>query len=109
MTSADRSKAVVPDLAEYQFATLRKDGEFALYRGMAHNTSPAVLVLSPIAEQPTPTTLARLEHEYSLRDELDPEWSAQPLNLARRDGQLALVLADSGGGPMDGLLVNPWK
>ncbi len=107
MTSADRSKAVVPDLAEYQFATLRKDGEFALYRGMAHNTSPAVLVLSPIAEQPTPTTLARLEHEYSLRDELDPEWSAQPLNLARRHGQLALVLADSGGGPMDGLLGQP--
>jgi len=107
MTSADRSKAVVPDLAEYQFATLRKDGEFALYRGMAHNTSPPVLVLSPIAEQPTPTTLARLEHECSLRDELDPEWSAQPLNLARHDGQLALVLADPGGGPMDGLLGQP--
>ena len=65
MTGADRSKAVVPDLAEYQFATLRKDGEVALCGAMAHNASAAVLVLSPVAEQPTPATLARLEHGCS--------------------------------------------
>ena len=40
-----------------------------------------VLLLSPVAEYPAPESLKRLEHEYSLREELDPAWAARPLQL----------------------------
>jgi hypothetical protein len=41
--------------------------------------------LAPIAEQPTPASLRRLEHEYSLAAKLDPAWAAQPLALTRHN------------------------
>jgi hypothetical protein len=47
--------------------TLRKGGEFILYRGRQRGNPFPVLVLAPIAEQPTPASLKRLEHEYSQR------------------------------------------
>ena len=91
------------ELSGYQLKALRNDGEFALYRGwQAGNASP-ILVLAPIAEPPAPGVLERLEHEYSLAGELDPEWSAQPLMLARQDGRTVLVLADPGCDPIDGI------
>ena len=37
-----------------------------------------------------------LEHEYSLRQELDREWAVRPLALNRREGQMMLVLEDPG-------------
>jgi hypothetical protein len=56
------------------------------------------------AEQPSPRTLRRLEHEYSLADELDPAWAAKPLALTRHEGRTILVLNDSGGEPLDRIL-----
>ena len=38
--------------------------------------------------------LERLEHEYSLREELDREWAVRPLALNRHEGQVMLVLED---------------
>src|SRR6202795_3223473 len=56
------------------------------------------------SEQPSPQTLPRLEHEYSLAAELDPAWAARPLALTRHEGRTVLVLSDPGGDPMDRIL-----
>ena len=42
-------------------------------------------------------TLERLEHEYSLREELDPAWAARPIETARYRDSTVLVLDDPGG------------
>jgi serine/threonine protein kinase len=41
-----------------------------------------------------------LEHEYSLRDELDPLWAVRSLALTMHGGRAALVLEDPGGEPL---------
>ena len=54
---------------------LREDEEFILYRG-EHSSRPgsrSVLLLAPSSRKPSLETLKKLEHEYSLRDALDPE------------------------------------
>jgi PAS domain S-box-containing protein len=56
------------------------------------------------AEHPSPESLRRLEHEYSLAAEVDPEWTAKPLALTRHEGQTILVLKDPGGEPLDRIL-----
>jgi hypothetical protein len=48
-----------------------------------------------------------LEHEYALRAELDSDWAARPLTLARREGRSMLILEDPGGEPLDRLLGEP--
>jgi serine/threonine protein kinase len=66
------------------------------------NVSPSrVLVLSPVAEHPSPESLKRLEHAYSFKEELDPAWAARPIDLARHRDRMVLVLADPGGKPLD--------
>ena len=60
------------DLSGYLFEALRKDEEFILYRGQSKDIGSQVLVLSPAVQRSTPESLKRLEHEYSLRGELDP-------------------------------------
>ncbi|HTD16625.1 MAG TPA: AAA family ATPase, partial [Chthoniobacterales bacterium] len=51
-------------------------------------------------EQPELGTLQRLEHEYSLRDQLDPEWAVRPIELSYHWDRLVLVLEDPGGLPL---------
>ena len=92
------------ELSGYVLETLRKGGEFILYRGRQRGNPFPVLLLAPIAEQPAPASLRRLEHEYSLAAELDPAWAAQPLALTRHEGRTILVLRDPGGEPMDRIL-----
>ena len=71
------------ELSRYAFEALRKDEEFILYRGRRQGDASQILVLSPVAEYPTPESLKRLEHEYSLREELDPAWAARPIAMVR--------------------------
>src|SRR5712692_1299063 len=92
------------ELSGYVLETLRKGGEFILYRGRQRDDPFPVLMLAPIAEHPAPASLRRLEHEYSLAAELDPAWAAQPLALTRHEGRTILVLKDPGGEPMDRIL-----
>jgi serine/threonine protein kinase len=56
--------------------------------------------MTPRSEHPRPQTLQKLEHEYSLRDELDPLWAVRALALTMHDGRAALVLEDPGGDPL---------
>ena len=68
---------------------------------------PSILFLSPVAEQPAFLTVKRLEHEYSLRDELDPEWAIRPLTLTRHDGRPVLVFEDPGSELLERFLGEP--
>jgi serine/threonine protein kinase len=73
---------------------LAHDDECVLYRARSEEDGSEVLVLTPAVQYPAPDVLKRLEHEYSLREELDREWAVRPLALNRRGGQVMLVLED---------------
>jgi PAS domain S-box-containing protein len=73
---------------------LTRDDECVLYRARRKEDGSWILVLVPAVQHPNPDILKRLEHEYSLREELDREWALRPLALNRRDGQMMLVLED---------------
>ena len=88
----------------YVLEPLREDAEFTLHRGRQQDNSQPVLVIALSAEQPSPQSLKRLEHEYSLAAELDPTWAAKPLALTRHEGRTLLILSDPGGEPLDRVL-----
>ena len=93
------------ELSGYSFNRLRDDGEFILYRAHAKQTElPPVLLLAPAATRPSPETLKKIDHEYSLRSELDSAWAVRPVDLSDRGAQLTLVLEDPGGETLDGFL-----
>ena len=92
------------ELSRYALEPLRKDEEFILYRGRCKDDVSQTLVLLPIAEYPAPESLKRLEHEYSLREELDSAWAVRPVEISRRSDRPVLVLNDPGGVPLDQLL-----
>src|SRR5216683_4498031 len=91
-------------LADYVLEPLREGGDFTLYRGRQHGNLSPVLVIALSAEQPSPQSLRRLEHEYSVAADLDPAWAARPLALTRHEGRTILVLEDPGGEPLDRIL-----
>ncbi len=80
---------------------IREGADFTLYRGRQRGNPSPVLAIALTAEQPSPQSLRRLEHEYSLVGELDPAWAAKPLALTRHEGRTILVLKDPGGEPLD--------
>jgi predicted ATPase/signal transduction histidine kinase len=85
----------------YALETIWAGADFTLCRGRQHGNPLPVLVIALSAEQPSPQSLRRLEHEYSLAAELKPEWAAHPLALTRDEGRTILVLTDPGGEPLD--------
>jgi PAS domain S-box-containing protein len=92
-------------LSNYEFALLR-GGDFPLYRGSGDGLVP-ILVVAPAAEHPQVESLKRLEHEYSLRAELDAGWAVRPLAITNWHNRTALVLEDPGGEPLDRLIGEP--
>jgi serine/threonine protein kinase len=52
-------------------------------------------------------SLRGIEHEYSLQAELDPDWAVIPIGLVKHDGRTMLVLANSGGDPLDRFIGTP--
>ena len=87
--------------SEYVLERLREGPDFTLYRGRQRGVQTPILAVAVAAERPSPQTLRRLEHEYSLATELDPAWAAQPLALTRHQGRAVLILRDPGGEPLD--------
>jgi len=83
---------------------LREAADFILYRGRQHGDPSPILAVAPTTEHPSPQSLRRLEHEYSLASELDPAWAAKPLALTRHEGRTLLVLKDPGGELLDQVL-----
>src|SRR3981189_1125458 len=96
-------------LSRHVLETLREDGDFVLSRTTLADETTSVLVLATASEQPAPGIIARLEHEYSLRDALDSDWAVRPLSLIRREGRPMLILEDPGGEPLDRLLGQPME
>src|SRR5262245_31321203 len=96
--------------SEYALEPLRQDDQFTLYRGCLAGAEPTrILMLGPATAHPEPDTLRRIDHEYSLRGELDGNWAAQPLALSRYNDQRVLVLHDRGGEPLDRLIHGPME
>ena len=88
----------------YVLVPLREGADFILYRGRQHGDPSPILAVAPTTEHPSPQSLRRLEHEYSLASELDPAWAAKPLALTRHEGRTLLVLKDPGGELLDQVL-----
>jgi PAS domain S-box-containing protein len=93
----------VNELLNYVFSPLR-EGDTALYRGCGSGLAPILLVA---AEETSFGSVARLEHEYALKGELDADWAARPVALMRYKERTTLVLEDPGGAPVDRLLGRP--
>jgi PAS domain S-box-containing protein len=101
------------DLSDYTLDTLHSHGEFVLCRGRHRTGSnphpPSVLVLMLRSEHPRPESVRMLEHERSLRAELDPVWAVPPIEVTQREGRTVLVLEDPGGEPLDQLVGTPME
>ena len=97
------------ELSQYVLEALRSDEEFFLYRGEPSNQpcSPSVLLLAPASMAPGLETLKKIDHEYSLRHELDSAWAVRSLAVSEQRGQTTLVLEDPGGETLDQLLSGP--
>ena len=97
------------DLSSSGLETLWNDGEFRLSRSVNAGASCPVLVLAPAVDQPSPTSIARLEHAYESRGDLDPDWAARPLEFIHDHGKPALLIEDHGGEVLARLLGKPWE
>ncbi|MEY9624939.1 serine/threonine protein kinase [Bradyrhizobium ottawaense] len=93
----------IPRLSGYVLVPLRKSADFTLYRGRKHDDPSSVLAIA-LFEQPSPQSIRRLMHEYSIAAELDPAWAAKPLAITRHEGRTILLLQDPGGQPLDWIL-----
>ena len=89
------------ELSGYQLEPLQADGDYVLCRGRRSDEHATILVLVPVNPA---GSLGRLQHEVSLAADLDPEWAARPLGLARHEGRTVLVLEDPGGEPLSRLV-----
>ena len=63
---------MIDHLSRYVFEVLRKDEEFILYHAQSADLPSRFLRFRLRWRRPRPESLKRLEHEYSLRGELDP-------------------------------------
>ena len=93
----------IPGPSGYVLVPLRESADFTLYRGRKHDDPSPVLAIA-LFEQPSPQSIRRLVHEYSLAAELDSAWAAKPLAITRHEGRTILVLKDPGGEPLDRIL-----
>jgi serine/threonine protein kinase len=98
----------VIELSSYVIQPLQRNENYVLYRGQSRYDASRVLVLSPLTEYPASEILQRLEHEYSLKLDLEPTWAARPIAIARHWDRTVLVLGDPGGVPLGQLLGQPW-
>ena len=91
-----------------EFETLWDDGEFILSRLRRPAERGPMLLVRFAAAHPPPAGLARLEHAYALRDELEASWAARPTELIDHRGDLTLRVEDPGGQLLATLLAKPW-
>jgi serine/threonine protein kinase len=95
----------VTALSGHAHEILWEDGE--LSRSVWDGEPLPLLTTMPSSTQPSPETLRRLQHAYSLREELDPAWASRPLRLELHQVRLALFGEDPGGEPLEWLVGRP--
>ncbi len=107
--SFDSGKFSMAGIQGYTFSEeLHVDGDLILYRAFENTdrTRP-LLVLAFSSDRPTPLGIAKLENEYGHREQLKPDFAAQPLRLVCVNGQTFLVLQDPGGEPLNRMMGRP--
>ncbi|HZZ88068.1 MAG TPA: AAA family ATPase, partial [Caulobacteraceae bacterium] len=67
------------------------------------------LLVVPRDEPAHISDVARLTHEFNLRDQLGPSWALVPLDLVSDSRRTLLVLEDPGAGPLSALLGKPME
>ena len=97
------------ELSAHVPETRWEDGEFLLSRAVPDGETLPVLAAVPLTAPPSPGAIARLQHAFKLRNELDPAWAARPLRLLTDNGRLTLLSEDPGGEPLLRLLGQPWE
>ena len=101
------------DLSHYAFDALHSDSDFVLSRGRERTSATSdrrsIRAKTARSEQPRPETVRIMEHEFSLRAELDSTWAIRPLELTQYKGRTILLLEDPGGEPLDRLLGTPME
>src|SRR5258708_27420111 len=85
------------------------DGNFVLSRWILAGEMSPVLALAPASEHPAPWIIARLEHHYAPREELERTSVAGPISLLQQGGERALLFADPGGNLLARLVGQPWE
>jgi hypothetical protein len=97
------------ELLHYTFKTIWDDGNFILSQATLPEETSPILVASPAHAQPTPVSIAQLEHAYALRRELDTVWAARPFELGHHEGKPALLMENPGGELLAAMLGTPWE
>lgn len=69
----------------------------------------AVLAVLPKVKHASSGILARLAHEFALKDQLDGAWAMRPLGLEYDGGRPVLLLEYPGGEPLEPLLGAPME
>jgi predicted ATPase/signal transduction histidine kinase len=97
-------------LSRYSLDLVREDAEFILYRARSKQLqTPSILLLTPSSTRPSPETLEKIDHEFSLRSELDNTWALPPLAISSYNDKRALVLEDPGGTPLNRFIEGPME
>ena len=98
------------ELSQYSLELIREDGEFILYRAHSKQLEPpSILLLTPSSTRPSPETLEKIDHEYSLRSELDSTWALRPLAISNHSDKRVLVFEDPGGTPLKPAVEGPME
>jgi len=98
------------ELSGYEVELLRRDQEFILYRGHSKEVKvPPILLLETVSPHSALETLKKLEHEYSLRSELDTTWALRPITLSQHNERSVLVFEDPGGKPLNQVVDAPME
>jgi predicted ATPase/signal transduction histidine kinase len=98
------------ELSRYSLDLVREDAEFILYRAHSKQLDPhSILLLSPSSNRPSPETLEKINHEYSLSSELDNIQALLPLAISSYDDKRVLVLEDPGGTPLNRVVEGPME
>jgi|SRR5215813_5491665 len=96
------------DLSGYLLDPLREDGEFILYRARSPQPElPSILLLIPSSSRPSAEILEKIDHEYSLKSDLDTTWALRPLEISSFNHKRVLVLEDPGGMPLNRVVEGP--
>jgi serine/threonine protein kinase len=97
------------ELLHYTFKTIWDDGNFILSQAMPPEERGPILVVNSTLAQPTPVSIAQLEHAYALRGELDAAWAPRPFEFVRHQGKPALLMEHPGGELLAAMLGTRWE
>ncbi|MDM0022316.1 trifunctional serine/threonine-protein kinase/ATP-binding protein/sensor histidine kinase [Variovorax saccharolyticus] len=104
MTAPPPFRAVDNDVGAQ---VLRKDAERAFCQLDRAGKRYAFIPATAFDERPSPESLARIVHEFGLREHLDGAWALRPLELVREGGQVLMVVDYPGGEWLDRLVGSP--